>query len=180
MVITNAPSPVDMRSAFQLTKSFRTGLTPEPIDWSLKIVNSLWSKVHCVTPVCGRAQSIRPETTVAILKAVTSVQHHVPTLLPIGNGTTNTSTAWSNRDVSCRLSLNATARHKLKGTETVKANQGVQYEISIDGVPRTYRDRQDIALQTARFLKSRNPHSVVKLKDLKSGEETVVAFTSGQ
>ena len=41
-----------------------------------------------------------------------------------------------------------------------------QYEISIDGVPRSYRDRRDIALQTARFLKSRNPHSVVKLKEL--------------
>ena len=37
-----------------------------------------------------------------------------------------------------------------------------------------------IALQTARFLKSRNPHSVVKLKDLQTGEETVVAFKSGQ
>ena len=53
-----------------------------------------------------------------------------------------------------------------------------QFEISIDGVPRTYRDRQDIAVQTARFLKSRNPHSVVKLKDLHTGEETVVAFKS--
>ena len=61
----------------------------------------------------------------------------------------------------------------------MKANPGAQYEISIDGVPRTYRDRQDIALQTARFLKSRNPHSVVKLKDLQTGEETVVAFKSG-
>ena len=58
----------------------------------------------------------------------------------------------------------------------MKANQGAQYEISIDGVPRSYRDRQDIALQTARFLKSRNPHSVVKLKDLQSGEETEVTF----
>ena len=45
----------------------------------------------------------------------------------------------------------------------MKTNCGAQYEISIDGIPRTYRDRQDIALQTAR--KSRNPHSVVKLKD---------------
>ena len=45
-------------------------------------------------------------------------------------------------------------------------NCGAQYEISIDGVPRTYRDRQDIALQTSRFLKSRNPNGVVKLKDL--------------
>ena len=60
----------------------------------------------------------------------------------------------------------------------MKPNHGAQYEISVDGVPRTYRDRQDIALQTARFLKSRNPHSVVKLKDLQTGEETVVAFKS--
>ena len=62
----------------------------------------------------------------------------------------------------------------------MKANQGAQYEISVDGVPRTYRDRQDIALQTARLVKSRNPHSVVKLKDLQTGEETVVAFKSGR
>ena len=61
----------------------------------------------------------------------------------------------------------------------MKANTGAQFEISIDGVPRTYRDRQDIALQTARFLKSRNPHSVVKLKDLETGEEAVVAFKTG-
>jgi len=60
----------------------------------------------------------------------------------------------------------------------MKPNSGAQYEISIDGVPRTYRDRQDIALQTARFRKSRNPHSVVKLKDLRTSEETVVAFQS--
>ena len=62
----------------------------------------------------------------------------------------------------------------------MKSNPGAQYEISIDGVPRTYRDRQDIALQTAQFLKSRNPNSVVKLKDLQTGEETVVAFKSEQ
>lgn len=60
----------------------------------------------------------------------------------------------------------------------MKPNHGAQYEISIDGVPRTYRDRQDIALQTAQLPKSRNPNSVVKLKDLQTGEETVVAFKS--
>ena len=38
-------------------------------------------------------------------------------------------------------------------------NHGVQYAISADGVPRTYRDRQDIAFQSARFLKSRNSNS---------------------
>ena len=60
----------------------------------------------------------------------------------------------------------------------MRPNSGTQYEISVDGVPRSYRDRQDIALQTARFLKSKNPNSVVKLKDLQTGEETVVAFKS--
>ena len=38
----------------------------------------------------------------------------------------------------------------------MRDNPGAQYQISVDGVPRTHRDRQDIALQTARFLKSQN------------------------
>ena len=57
---------------------------------------------------------------------------------------------------------------------------GAQFEISIDGIPRTYRDRKDLALLAAQILKSRNPNSVVRLKDLKTGKETVIAFKSGQ
>jgi hypothetical protein len=57
---------------------------------------------------------------------------------------------------------------------------GAQFEISIDGVPRTYRDRKDIALQSAQLLKSTNPNSTVKLRDLQTGEEIVVAFKPGQ
>jgi len=53
---------------------------------------------------------------------------------------------------------------------------GAQFEISIDGISRTYRDQKDFALQAAQFLKSRNPNSVVKLKDLESGKKIVVAF----
>ena len=63
---------------------------------------------------------------------------------------------------------------------TTRVNAGAQYQISVDGVRRTYRDRQDIALQTARFLKSRYPNSTVTLKDLKTGEETIVAFKGGE
>ena len=66
------------------------------------------------------------------------------------------------------------------GLGTMRDNPGAQYEISVDGVPRTHRDRQDIALQTARFLKSQNPNSVVKMKDLRTGEETIVAFKPGE
>jgi hypothetical protein len=59
----------------------------------------------------------------------------------------------------------------------MKTDHGAQFQISIDGAPRTYRDRKDIALQSAQFLKFRNPNSVVKLKDLQAGEETVLAVT---
>jgi hypothetical protein len=57
-----------------------------------------------------------------------------------------------------------------------KIPQGTRYQISKDGIPRRYCDRKDLALQTARFLKSQNPNSTVMLKDLQTGEEAVVAF----
>ena len=50
-----------------------------------------------------------------------------------------------------------------------------QFEIRIDGAPRTYRDRKDYAMEAARFLKSKNPHSMVEVKDLQSGDVTAVA-----
>ena len=55
-----------------------------------------------------------------------------------------------------------------------------QFELSIDGVPHSYRDRKDLALQSAQILKARNPNSVVKLKDLQTEEETVIAFKRGR
>ncbi|MGC2714305.1 MAG: hypothetical protein WA366_13095 [Pseudolabrys sp.] len=62
----------------------------------------------------------------------------------------------------------------------VTRSQGAQFEIRIDGTPRSYRDRKDLALQGAQILKSRNPNSVVRLKDLESGEEVVIAFKAAQ
>jgi hypothetical protein len=50
-----------------------------------------------------------------------------------------------------------------------------QFEVRVDGTPRTYRDRKDFAMEAARLLKSKNPHSMVEVKDLKSGEVTAVA-----
>ena len=47
---------------------------------------------------------------------------------------------------------------------------GAQFEISIDGVPRTYRDRKELALLAAQILKSRNPNSVVKAERLEDRE----------
>jgi hypothetical protein len=38
-----------------------------------------------------------------------------------------------------------------EGLGSMRDNPGAQYEISVDGVPRTHRDRPDIALQSSRI-----------------------------
>jgi hypothetical protein len=56
---------------------------------------------------------------------------------------------------------------------------GAQFEIRIDGTPRSYRDRKDYAMEAARLLKSKQPHSMVGVKDLKSGDVTAVPLRPG-
>ena len=50
---------------------------------------------------------------------------------------------------------------------------GAQFEILVDGKPRSYRDTKIAAIEAAAFLKSRQPHSEVAVKDLQSGVLTV-------
>jgi hypothetical protein len=56
---------------------------------------------------------------------------------------------------------------------------GAQFEIRIDGTPRSYRNRKDYAMEAARLIKSKNPHSMVEVKDLQSGDVTAVALRPG-
>ena len=63
---------------------------------------------------------------------------------------------------------------------TLGKTPAARFEISIDGVPRNYRDQKDLALLAVQLLKSRNPNSVVRLKNLETGEEIVVAFKAAQ
>ena len=63
---------------------------------------------------------------------------------------------------------------------TLGKTPAARFEVSIDGVPRTYRDQKDLALLAAQILKSRNPNSVIRLKDLKTRKETVIAFKAAQ
>jgi hypothetical protein len=53
---------------------------------------------------------------------------------------------------------------------------GAQFEISVDGKPRSYRDLRAVAIESAEFLKRRNPHSEVAVKDLQIGEVIVAAY----
>ncbi len=57
---------------------------------------------------------------------------------------------------------------------TTTTPSGAQFEISVDGKPRSYRDIKAVAIASAEFLKSRKPHSEVAVKDLQTGEVTVV------
>jgi hypothetical protein len=45
---------------------------------------------------------------------------------------------------------------------------GAQFEIRIDRTPRSYRHPKNYAMEAARLIKSKNPHSMVEVKDLQS------------
>ena len=55
---------------------------------------------------------------------------------------------------------------------------GAQFEIRIDGTPRTYRDRKDFD-EAARFIKSKNLQAWSRVKDLQSGDVTAVVARQG-
>ena len=56
---------------------------------------------------------------------------------------------------------------------------GAQFEILVDGKPRSYRDTKIAATDAATFLKSRQPHSEVAVTDLQSGALTAAVVMSG-
>jgi hypothetical protein len=47
---------------------------------------------------------------------------------------------------------------------------GARCEIAIDGTPRTYRDRRELAIEAATWLKTRNPNANVTVRDLETRE----------
>jgi hypothetical protein len=53
-------------------------------------------------------------------------------------------------------------------------NEGAYYEIVVDGKALSCRDRQDVALEAARYLKSRNPASQVAVRDRRTNEAVPV------
>jgi hypothetical protein len=53
---------------------------------------------------------------------------------------------------------------------------GAQFEILVDGKPRSHRDIKAVAIETAEFLRRKNPNSDIAAKDLRIGEVTPVAF----
>lgn len=56
---------------------------------------------------------------------------------------------------------------------------GAMFEVLVDGVPRSYRDTRLGAMGAAQFLKSQSPNSEVAVRDMQTGEVTVVALKPG-
>ncbi len=55
---------------------------------------------------------------------------------------------------------------------TTTKPQGAQFEISIDGTPRTYRDDKAMAIEAAEILKRKHPHGAVTVENVQTGEKT--------
>jgi hypothetical protein len=55
---------------------------------------------------------------------------------------------------------------------------GARYEIAIDGTPRTYRDREDLAREAATHLKTKQPNAEITVRDLQTGMVTTIKHPS--
>jgi hypothetical protein len=56
----------------------------------------------------------------------------------------------------------------------MKHIEGAQFEITLDGTPRTYRDLRENAVEAGKRLKQRYPHSVVVVRDMRTDEKITV------
>jgi hypothetical protein len=57
-------------------------------------------------------------------------------------------------------------------------NTGARFEIAVDGRPRSYRSDAETAREGAIFLKTKNPNAEVTVRDLRTGEVTMVKHPS--
>jgi len=53
-------------------------------------------------------------------------------------------------------------------------SDGQGYQILHNGVPRTFRDRRDTAIEAARFAKSRAKGEIIELLDFATGERLMM------
>ena len=57
---------------------------------------------------------------------------------------------------------------------------GAQFEINVDGKPRSYRDIKAIALEAAMLLKERTPALAVSVQDMRDNSVTIIEWTNGK
>ena len=52
----------------------------------------------------------------------------------------------------------------------MKSNTGARWEVAVDGKPRTYDAKRELAVEAAEYLKLKNPHAEVTVRDLEDIE----------
>ena len=57
----------------------------------------------------------------------------------------------------------------------MERNTGANWQIVVDGRPRSYRDDPDIARAAARYLKVKSPNSDVSVRNIVTGETLSIA-----
>ena len=58
--------------------------------------------------------------------------------------------------------------------------KGAQFEIIVDGKPRSYRDVKSVAIEAAIFLKEQRPTTEVSVRDLRDNAAINVEWESGK
>jgi hypothetical protein len=48
------------------------------------------------------------------------------------------------------------------------------FEIRVNGIPRTFRDRKDMAYDAARVLKSKNPKAIIEVVDCSTSLRSIM------
>ena len=56
---------------------------------------------------------------------------------------------------------------------------GAQFEIMVDGKPRSYRDSKAIAVEAGKYLKERHPTQDVKVRDIRNDSVTAIGWEKG-
>jgi hypothetical protein len=57
---------------------------------------------------------------------------------------------------------------------------GAQFEITVDGKPRTYRDVKAMAIDAAKLLKEKSPGLVVSVRHMREGTITEIGWDAGK
>ena len=74
--------------------------------------------------------------------------------------------------------MSASDTNEARGSFRMTAkNTGSRWEITVDGKPRTYDHSKQLAIEAAQYLKRKNPHADVTVRDLEGIEETIVIPT---
>jgi hypothetical protein len=59
----------------------------------------------------------------------------------------------------------------------MKKHTGSRWEIMVDGKPRTYDHKRELAIEAAEYLKLKNPAADVNVRDLEGTEQTIIIPT---